>query len=547
MDDRVSARRWRLWPTGRRPLSDEAGAAAAKRPGRALSAGLGVLIAASGLLFLLAGADAHGAAAADLSGHWQCCGGGGASAQEWDISGSGGSGVIPGGGVFASIKATLNADRVTIITTYNQFAPGYVATFTGTLAAGGSTMSGSWVSNQGQAGTWTATLVSSASGSPPPVPTKGVSLSSGHRSTIAAALVPFDKAFPLTGRTFVNAALTLVAMMLITFPAQLFNKTLDENYDEIKGMVSARLPLLVRFRRFVKVQAAREGTKAPFVTVMLLGSVIGGLNDPSFGVTVKSLETFVAVILAFLASMSISARVTYLYRRHKNLGTEWNLHALPAGLLLAFVCMLVSRLTNFEPGYLYGVIAGVAFTTEVGARDQGKDIALTSLLVLVVATISWAIWTPVSHMAAHSHPDPLVLIADTFFGGLFVSGIVGSAISLFPLEFLPGRALARWHKGVWAAIFAVAMFLLIQVMLLPPARSSRLGDAPFVTTIVLFVVFGGLSVAFNRYFAARESQRQAGGRAVDGTSEGEGEGTSPEQTVLGSAASESEVRPGGIR
>jgi hypothetical protein len=543
VEDGVDGRKWRFWPTSRRRWAEKAAAATAKRRGRALSAGFAVLIALSGALIMMAGVDAHGAGAADLTGHWQCCGAGGASEQDWLISGSGGSGEIPGGGVFASIKATLKGDHVTIVTTYNQFAPGYVATFTGTLAAGGSTMSGSWVSNRSQAGTWTATLVSSAPGTPSKLPTKGTSLSSGHRSTIAAALVPFDKAFPLTGRTLVNATLTLVAMMLITFPAQLFNKTLDENYGEIRGMVAARLPLLVRLRRYVKRQAAREGTKAPFVTVMLVGSIIGGLNDPSFGVTVKSLETFIAVILAFVASMTISARATYLYRRHQDLSTEWRLHAHPAGLVLAFVCMLISRMTNFEPGYLYGVIAGVAFTTEIGAREQGKDIALTSLLVLVVAAISWAIWTPVSHMAAHSHPDPLILIADTFFGGLFVSGIVGSVISLFPLQFLPGSVLFRWHKGVWAAIFAVAMFLLIQVMLLPPARSSRLGDAPFVTTIVLFVVFGALSVAFNRYFAAREKQRQEGERALDG----EGDESSPDQTVLGAATSESEVRPGGIR
>jgi len=503
------------------------------------------LLAFSGALIMLAGVDAQGAGATDLSGRWQCCGAGGASAQDWLITGTGGSGQIPGGGVFASISARLNGDRVTIITTYNQLAPGYVATFTGTLSAGGSTMSGSWVSNRNQAGTWTATLVSSSPRSPVTPTTKTAPLSKGQRSTIAAALVPFDKAFPLSGRALVNATLTLVAMMLITFPAQLFNKTLDENYGEIKGMVAARLPLLVRLRRYLKAQTAREKTKAPFVTVMLIGSVFGGLNDPSFGFNVKSLETLIAVILAFLASMTVSGRVTYLYRRHKDLSTEWRLHALPAGLALAFVCMVISRLTSFEPGYLYGVIAGVAFTTEIGAREQGKDIALTSMLVLVVATVSWTIWTPIGHLAAHPHPDPLVLIADTFFGGLFVSGIVGSVISLFPLEFLPGSVLFRWHKGVWAAIFVVATFLLIQVMLLPPARSSRLGDAPFVTTIVLFVVFGGLSIAFNRYFAAREQQRQEDERVDGGLPGGEGDEPSPDQTVLGSTSSD--VRPGGIR
>jgi hypothetical protein len=512
---------------------------------KAVSALFALVIVVSGFLAMFAVVDAQGAAAADLSGHWQCCGAGGASPQDWLISGSGGTGEIPGGEVFASISARLNGDRVTIVTTYNSLAPGYVATFTGTLSADGRTMSGSWVSDRNQSGTWTATLASSSTGTSAPA-SKKPSLSSGQRSTIAAALVPFDKAFPLTGRTLVNAALTLVAMMLITFPAQLFNKTLDENYGEIKGIVRARLPLLVRLRRSLKPQPAREATKAPFVAVMLVGSVVGGLNDPSFGVNVKSLETFVAVILAFLASVTLTARATYLYRRHKDLSTEWKLHALPAGLALAFACMLLSRITHFEPGYLYGVIAGVAFTSEIGAHEQGKDIALTSMLVLAVASISWIIWTPVSHLAAHHHPNPLVLIADTFFGGLFVSGIVGTVISLFPLQFLPGSGLIRWHKGVWAAIFAVAMFLMIQVMLLPPARSSRLGDAPFVTTIVLFVVFGGLSIAFNRYFAARERQRQEDGRA-DVEPTGDEDQTSPDQTVLGATASRPGFGPGATR
>jgi hypothetical protein len=90
------------------------------------------------------------------------------------------------------------------------------------------------------------------------------------------------------------------------------------------------------------------------------------------------------------------------------------------------------------------------------------------------------------------------------------------------------------------------MFLMIQVMLLPPARSSRLGDAPFVTTIVLFVVFGGLSIAFNRYFAARERQRQEDGRA-DVEPTGDEDQTSPDQTVLGATASRPGFGPGATR
>ena len=104
------------------------------------------------------------AAPTDVSGTWSCCGSGGAGVQTWVIteSGSGaltGNGLTPSGSVFATITGSVSGSNVTVVTTYNSFAPGYVATFVGTLSADGSTLSGSWSSNDKppQTGTWTAT------------------------------------------------------------------------------------------------------------------------------------------------------------------------------------------------------------------------------------------------------------------------------------------------------------------------------------------------------------------------------------------------------
>ena len=124
------------------------------------------LIAASALLAILFGnslfvGPAAAASPDDITGTWTCCGGGGAAPQNFVItSGSGslaGTGVLPSGGVYASITGSESGGAVTIVTTYNSFAPGYVATFTGTVSADGNSMSGAWVSNSHQSGTWTAT------------------------------------------------------------------------------------------------------------------------------------------------------------------------------------------------------------------------------------------------------------------------------------------------------------------------------------------------------------------------------------------------------
>lgn len=140
---------------------------------------IGIIV---GVAAFFALSHAHIQAAAnpfDLTGTWNCCGAGGAAGQVFIItSGSGslaGRAQLPGGRIFAAITGSVNGDSVKIITTYNDFAPGYVAPFIGKISADGNTMSGTWTSNQNQSGTWTATRSGAApqtQPTPPPNPSQ---------------------------------------------------------------------------------------------------------------------------------------------------------------------------------------------------------------------------------------------------------------------------------------------------------------------------------------------------------------------------------------
>jgi hypothetical protein len=145
---------------------------------RLWSALLSAVAAASAMaaVFLVpAGAGALAAATKyDIAGKWSCCGTGGAGAQDFVItSGTGalaGTDTYPSGGVFAKISGTLTGSTVKIVTTYTGSS--YVATFSGTIAAGGNTMSGHWAAGKA-GGTWTAARISGPATSPPstaPVP-----------------------------------------------------------------------------------------------------------------------------------------------------------------------------------------------------------------------------------------------------------------------------------------------------------------------------------------------------------------------------------------
>lgn len=98
--------------------------------------------------------------AAKITATWNCCGGGGAALQYWTVSESA-SGSLSGSArtattVFAKITGQVTGHKVRLVTTYNSFSPGYVATFVGKIGTFNLRMSGTWKSNRGQSGKWTA-------------------------------------------------------------------------------------------------------------------------------------------------------------------------------------------------------------------------------------------------------------------------------------------------------------------------------------------------------------------------------------------------------
>ena len=130
-----------------------------------------------------------------------------------------------------------------------------------------------------------------------------------------------------------------------------------------------------------------------------------------------------------------------------------SLHALPAGLLVAATCVLISRLSSFEPGYLYGVIASLAFQGTLARNEQEHAAALSAIASLTVAVIAWLIWVPVGHAAAAPGAPFAVVLAADLLGSIFVGGLVGNVIGLLPLRFLSGGTLMAWNRAAWAATF----------------------------------------------------------------------------------------------
>lgn len=347
---------------------------------------------------------------------------------------------------------------------------------------------------------------------------------------VASKLATPGEIFHSPTRDLVNAVITVGVVLFITFPANIFNQTFSENYEEILLIignwrrrfrrlfhgVTPRTPLPDGAAGEVASAAALRSQKqnSPdrvtlfgFIVVLVLGSLLGGLLDPRFGLNQQSLVSFGATLVAFSFGAALAWLIARAFRRHHQYPTQTYWRALPVGLAIALICVLISRLSHFEPGYLYGVVVSVAFVGSLKDRHNAHLITISTVSTLTVAVLAWLAWIPFNHLALEHGSNFIYGVIDDALASIFIGGIVGTVVGLIPLRGLPGENLSRWRKDVWALVFFVALFLLIEVELHPASGPTHTGAADIVTVIVLFVFFGGSTLWMRAFFAKRHTKK----------------------------------------
>jgi hypothetical protein len=363
-------------------------------------------------------------------------------------------------------------------------------------------------------------------------------------SPIASTLGTPGEIFHSFGHNLENATITVAAILFITFPANMFNNTFSSNYGEILLILAGWRR---RLRRTVGLNDPPEADETPsidpvsaaletspttssvpavpsataeadtpgrssrpwFFAVLALGALLGGLLNPHFGLNSQSLSGFGATLVSFVIGAALSWYVTKIFRARHKYPTRTYLKALPLGLGVAAICVLISRVTNFEPGYLYGIVVSIAFVESLEERHNAHLTVISTFSTLGVALLAWFAWVPMNHLALTHAGNIPIAVVDDVLGSIFVGGLVGTVVGLMPLQFMPGGALLRWRKDVWAIVFFVALFLLVEVELNPASGPTHHGGAPIVTAIVLFVGFGGSTWFTRRYFIKRADTKDA--------------------------------------
>ena len=125
-------------------------------------------------------------------------------------------------------------------------------------------------------------------------------------------------------------------------------------------------------QRPTPAQAERDVWRTPLgiVGFVALSALLYAFLDPTFGFSLVSVATFLGLAIGLLVVLVAYGTPLALFSRTHHLGLT--IRALPATIGIAVICVLVSRLTNFQPGYLYGLIVGFFFIHGVSEQVEGK-------------------------------------------------------------------------------------------------------------------------------------------------------------------------------
>jgi hypothetical protein len=372
----------------------------------------------------------------------------------------------------------------------------------------------------------------------------------GDRSSVPGALtVPSDAIASVVDRLPGDLLLVALLGLLIVFPAQIFNSTYEENRERIERGFRRLRPRRAAVPASVDAPVAMPGDRSldpqlevlgvaaavpvsetdadasrrvrrvgVFLLCALVGTLLGGLLDPRFGANRSTAALLVGVFSALLVAVLVVAAAGWLFRTVRHQPHHWYLRAIPTALVVAVVCVVVSRLTHFQPGYLFGLLGGAVFAGTLARRSEGRAEFVTLLSALVLALLAWVAFGPVVEAANETGASFGVLLADSFLGCLFIGGIEGLLFSLIPLRFLPGARVRQWGWVPWAALTLVTTYLFVHVLLVP--ESGYLGRSTTVSatvTVALFAAFGVLSCAFWCWFRFRPHPAEEPGRREEPT------------------------------
>jgi len=281
-----------------------------------------------------------------------------------------------------------------------------------------------------------------------------------------------------------GAGVALVFTALVALPTALLNNALQTGYERLR----ARMRRILRRRAAPPDRAPRLPDRVVIAVGLVGAAAISTLVDPRAGFNGGTLRLFASSLGGLLVeSLALLALLAWLLRRR---GAPARVRFHLGSLLILILAVLATRLTGFEPGFLFGVVLAIVFARPPAADEERIAGRLELWLLGALALAAWVVYS----ILYPAPQDVLATFVLELLASLTIGGITALMILLAPVGDAPGAALFRANRLRWTLAF-LASVVLFCVVLLPLPESWEELDAPFVLWLVLFVLYALLAIA----------------------------------------------------
>jgi MFS family permease len=289
----------------------------------------------------------------------------------------------------------------------------------------------------------------------------------------------------------------LVLLIFAVLPGHLLNATLAEQYERFTKRREERKRGPGRWTRFVAFLH-----RAPFVAGLALTTataLLFGFADPRFGFSLASLRLFLGLAIALaLVSYLTNAVVSRIMQGRWKVDVEVNLR--PLGLILTVVGVVVSRLFDFSPGFLIGLVLGLVISEKQLAKHAWRAVLLRTSILLGLALLAWFAFSLFD--AKEEGGTFATELAIETLVAITTEAVVGLMVELLPLKLLEGEKLYEKSKVLWGALYLLTVFIFVVAVVPWEGNWAELGSSLW-TWIGIVVGFGIVATGVYLFFRIR--------------------------------------------
>jgi hypothetical protein len=194
--------------------------------------------------------------------------------------------------------------------------------------------------------------------------------------------------------------------------------------------------------------------------------------------------------MLFLGNVATMAITTFIfdggqvYVAERGLGLNAAVHLYPYAVVLAMGSVVISKLTDMEPGIVYGFVAAATLVrgSRADVRQDGLMVYVPMIALFLTTIVAW-LALPLVRAESESGGTVPVL-TESIIAALFVGGVQSILFSMVPIEFVDGLKVWSWNRLAWVSIALPTAFLLFHVMLNSPGELETAADSISIRALV---------------------------------------------------------------